>query len=101
MRTHTKPQKVDLWWEEAGNGIINIHLPFQTVRKSNTATKNSLHHLNIVSHLYPHICMVVWWLAHNKKVPGLNLGSGLSVWSLHVLPIQAWIYDRYSSSLTC
>ena len=28
--------------------------------------------------------MVAWWFV---KDPGLNLGRGLSVWSLHVLPM--------------
>jgi len=38
-------------------------------------------------------CTVVWWLApspHSKKLPDLNLGWDLSVWSLHVLPVHTW-----------
>ena len=31
-------------------------------------------------------CTVVWWLAH-------------SVWSLHVLPVYAWVLSRYSGFL--
>ncbi len=37
------------------------------------------------------------WLAllsHSKKVPGLSPAGtgGLSVWSLHILPVSAWVY---------
>ena len=47
-------------------------------------------------------CMVVWWLAllpHNKRVPGSIPGWGLSVWSLHVLPVYAWVLSGYSGFL--
>ena len=30
---------------------------------------------------------------------GLNPGWGLSVWSLHVLPVYAWVLSRYSGVL--
>ena len=46
--------------------------------------------------------MVVWWLApspHSKRVPGSIPTWGLSVWSLHVLPVYAWVLSRYSSYL--
>jgi len=36
------------------------------------------------------ICTVVWWLAppaHNERDPGSIPTWGLSVWSLHVLPV--------------
>jgi len=45
-------------------------------------------------------CMVAWWLAllpHSKRVPGLIPSWGFSVWSLHDLPIYAWVLSRYSS----
>ena len=47
-------------------------------------------------------CTVVWWLAplpHSEKVPGLILTWGLSVWSLHVLPVYAWVLSGYSGFL--
>ena len=43
-------------------------------------------------------CMVVWWLtpsSHGKRVPGW----GLSVWSLHVLSVYAWVLSGYSGFL--
>ena len=46
--------------------------------------------------------MVVWWLAlspHSKRVPGSTPGWGLSVWSLHVLPVYAWVLSGYSGYL--
>ena len=45
---------------------------------------------------------MVWWLAplpHSKRVPGLTPGWGLSVWSLHVLPVYVWVLSRYSDFL--
>jgi len=36
---------------------------------------------------------------HNERVPGSTPGWGLSVWSLHVLPVYAWVLSRYSSFL--
>jgi len=45
---------------------------------------------------------VVWWLApslHSKRVPGSTAGWGLSVWSLHVLPVYAWVLSGYSGFL--
>ena len=45
---------------------------------------------------------VVWWLAplpHSKRVPGLTPGWGLSVWSLYVLPVYAWVLSGYSGFL--
>ena len=42
------------------------------------------------------------WLAllpHSKKVLGLNLSQDVSVWSLHVLPVSAWVYSMYSGFL--
>ena len=47
-------------------------------------------------------CTVVWWLApspHSKKVPGSTSGWGLSVWSLHVLPVYTWVLSGYSDFL--
>jgi len=44
-------------------------------------------------------CMVVWWLAllpHSKRV-GSNPSWGLSVWSLHVLPVYARVFSEFSS----
>ena len=43
--------------------------------------------------------MVVWWLAPSppsQRVPGLTPSWGLSVWSLHVLPVYAWVLSGYS-----
>jgi len=40
-----------------------------------------------------------WWLAlspHSKMVPGSILDWGLSVWSVHVLPVYAWVLSGYS-----
>jgi len=45
---------------------------------------------------------VVWWLApspHSKGVPGSIPSSGLSVWSLHVLPVYACVLSGYYSFL--
>merc|ERR1712035_185044 len=45
---------------------------------------------------------VVQWLAlppHSKKVAGSILTWGLSVWSLHVLPVPAWVLSGYSGFL--
>ena len=45
---------------------------------------------------------MAWWLAllpHSKKVPGSNPSRGLSVWSLHVLPVLAWVSSGYSGFL--
>ena len=47
-------------------------------------------------------CTVVWWLApspHSKRVPGSIPTWGLSVWSLHVLPVYAWVLSGYSGFL--
>ena len=44
------------------------------------------------------LCTVAWW-PHSKKVPGLNPGRGLSVWSLYVLPVLAWVFSWYSGFL--
>ena len=47
-------------------------------------------------------CTVVWWLApspHSERVPGLIPTWGLSVWSLHVLPVYAWVLSGYSGFL--
>uniref|UniRef100_A0A7N8WPR4 Acetyltransferase component of pyruvate dehydrogenase complex n=1 Tax=Mastacembelus armatus TaxID=205130 RepID=A0A7N8WPR4_9TELE len=33
------------------------------------------------------------------KVPGLKLVRGLSVWSLHALPVLVWVFSRYSGFL--
>ena len=44
-------------------------------------------------------CTVVWWLApspHSKRVPGSIPTWGLSVWSLHVLPMYASVLSGYS-----
>ena len=44
--------------------------------------------------------MVARWFApspHSKKAWGLNLGSGLSVWSVHVLPVRVWVSSGPSS----
>jgi len=45
---------------------------------------------------------VVWWLApspHSERVPGSTPGWSLSVWSLHVLPVYAWVLSGYSGFL--
>ncbi len=46
---------------------------------------------------------MVQWLAlspHSKKVVGSNPGCpGLSVWSLHVLPVSAWVLSGCSGFL--
>jgi len=42
------------------------------------------------------------WLApspHSERVPGSTPTWGLSVWSLHVLPVYAWVLSRYSGFL--
>ena len=42
---------------------------------------------------------MVWWLApspHSERVPGSIPIWGLSVWSLHVLPVYAWVLSGYS-----
>ena len=42
---------------------------------------------------------MVWWLAlspHSKRVPDLNPCWGLSVWSLDVLPVHAWVLSLVS-----
>jgi len=42
------------------------------------------------------------WLAsspHSKRVPGSTPGWGLSVWSLHVLPVYALVLSGYSGFL--
>ena len=47
-------------------------------------------------------CTVVWWLAlspHGKRVPCLIPSWGLSVWSLHVLPMYVWVLSGYSGFL--
>ena len=36
---------------------------------------------------------------HSKRVSGSNPSLGLSVWSLHVLPVYAWVLSGYSSFL--
>ena len=46
---------------------------------------------------------LVWQLApspHSRRVPGLNPGWGLSVWSWHVLQVYAWVLSGYSGFLT-
>jgi len=46
--------------------------------------------------------MVLWWLAlspHSERVPGSTPSWGLSVWSLHVLPVYAWVLSEYSGFL--
>ena len=47
-------------------------------------------------------CTVVWWLApspHSKRVPGSLPTWGLSVWSLHVLSVYAWVLSGFSGFL--
>ena len=47
-------------------------------------------------------CTVVWRLApssHSERVPGLIPAWGLSVWSLHVLSVYAWLLSGYSGFL--
>ena len=44
----------------------------------------------------------MWWLAlspHSESVPGSTPGWGLSVWSLHVLPVYVWVLSGYSGFL--
>ena len=36
---------------------------------------------------------------HSERVPGSTPGWRLSVWSLHVLPVYAWVLSRYSGFL--
>ena len=38
--------------------------------------------------------------AHNHLVWGSNLSPGLSVWSLHVLPVHVWVFSRKSGFLS-
>jgi len=55
-----------------------------------------------VEQFYGDGCTMVWWLAlspHSKRVPGSNPCWGLSVWSLHVLPVHAWVLFRNSGFL--
>ena len=45
---------------------------------------------------------MVWWLApspQSERVPGSIPTWGLSVWSLHVLPVYAWVLSGYSGFL--
>ena len=39
--------------------------------------------------------MVLWLALSGIRFPA---GAGLSVWSLHVLPVIAWVLSGYSSS---
>ena len=51
-------------------------------------------------HLPTEGCMAMWWSApppHRKRLPALNPSWGLSVWSLHVLPVNAWVLSGYST----
>ena len=44
----------------------------------------------------------MWLLAlspHSKRVPVLNPDWGPPVWSLHVLPLYAWVLSGYSGFL--
>jgi len=44
----------------------------------------------------------LWWLppsSHSERVPGSTPGWSLSVWSLHVLPVYAWVLSGYSGFL--
>ena len=36
---------------------------------------------------------------HSKKVWDSNLGSGLSVWTLQVLPVHVWVFSGHSDFL--
>ena len=36
---------------------------------------------------------------HSERVPGSTPGWGLTVWSLHVLPVYAWVLSGYSGFL--
>ena len=52
--------------------------------------------------LYYGGCTVVWLLApspHSERVPGSIPTWGLSVWSLHVLPVYVWVLSGYSGFL--
>lgn len=45
---------------------------------------------------------MVEWLApssHSRKSPGLNPSWDPSVWSLHVLPVLAWVSSKHTSFL--
>ena len=60
--------------------------------------------LKHVLHSYVKVrgCTVVWWLApspHSERVPGSIPSWGLSVCSLHVLPVYAWVLSGYSGFL--
>ena len=47
-------------------------------------------------------CTVVWWLApspHSERAPGSISSWGLSVGSLHVLLVYAWVLSGYSGFL--
>ena len=49
------------------------------------------------------LLLLIAWLApspHSERVPGSAPGWGLSVWSLHVLPVYAWVLSGYSGFLT-
>ena len=43
--------------------------------------------------------VIVSTVAFSKRVPGPNPSRGLSVWSLHVLPVYAWVLSGYSGFL--
>ena len=45
---------------------------------------------------------LIWWLApspHSERVPGSIPTWGLSVWSLHVLPVYAWVLSGFPGFL--
>ncbi|MED6272368.1 hypothetical protein CHARACLAT_029556 [Characodon lateralis] len=45
------------------------------------------------------VVQLVALLPCSKKVLGLTPGGGLSAWSLHVLPMHAWVLTGYSGFL--
>ncbi|MEQ2222630.1 hypothetical protein ILYODFUR_028305 [Ilyodon furcidens] len=45
------------------------------------------------------VAQLVALLPCSKKVLGLTPGGGLSAWSLHVLPMHAWVLTGYSGFL--
>ena len=45
------------------------------------------------------LCVARWLSPHSKKVLGLNPSQDVSVWSLHVLHVSAWVYSGYSGFL--
>ena len=77
-----------------------LHLTFLTLLKYGENANNLL--INIYNYMMG--STVAQWLAlspHSKKALGSHPSRSfqvLSVWSLHVLPVPAWVYSGYSGS---